>query len=76
MRLLISKKIVVYFLMFCFLVSINNISFMNVSFQKISEVEINGLNPDERKKIEDIIYDINLKGLFFWLASRFSIICK
>ena len=56
MHQLISKKIIVYFLMFCFLVSINNISFMNVSFPKIREVEINGLNPDERKKIEDIIY--------------------
>ena len=65
MRLLISKKIVVYFLMFCFLVSINNISFMNVSFPKINEVEINGLNPDERKKIEDIIYDSNFKNIFY-----------
>ena len=65
MHLLISKKIVVYFLMFCFLVSINNISLMNVSFPKISEVEINGLNPDERKKIEDIIYDSNFKNIFY-----------
>ena len=65
MHLLISKKIIVYFLMFCFLVSINNISFMNVSFPKISEVEINGLNPDERKKIEDIIYDSNFKNIFY-----------
>jgi len=37
---------------------------MNVSFPKISEVEINGLNPDERKKIEDIIYDSNFKNIF------------
>jgi len=38
---------------------------MNVSFPKISEVEINGLNPDERKKIEDIIYDSNFKSIFY-----------
>jgi len=38
---------------------------MNVSFPKISEVEINGLNPDERKKIEDIIYDSNFKNIFY-----------
>ena len=50
--------------MFFFLVSINNISFMNVSFPKISEVEINGLNPDERKKIESIINDANFKNIF------------
>ena len=46
------------------LVSINNISFMNVSFPKISKIEINGLNFDERKKIENIIYDSNFKNIF------------
>ena len=64
MHLLISKKIVIYLLVFCFLVSINNISFMNVSFPKISKVEINGLNLDERKKIENIIYDSNFENIF------------
>ena len=64
MHLLISKKIVIYLLMLCFLVSINNISFMNVSFPKISKIEINGLNLDERKKIENIIYDSNSKNIF------------
>ena len=64
MHLLISKKIVVYFLMFCFLVSINNISFMNVSFPKISKIEISGLNFDERKKIENIIFDTYSKNIF------------
>ena len=38
---------------------------MNVSFPKISEVEINGLNPDERKIIEDIIYDSDFKNIFY-----------
>ena len=51
--------------MFCFLVSINNISLMNVSFPKISKVEINGLNVDERKKIENIIYDSNFNNIFY-----------
>ena len=64
MHLLISKKIVIYLLTFCFLVSINNISLMNVSFPKISKIEINGLNLDERKKIENIIYDSNSKNIF------------
>ena len=50
--------------MLCFLVSINNISFMNVSFPKISKIEINGLNLDERKKIENIIYESNFKNIF------------
>ena len=51
--------------MFCFLVSINNISLMNVSFPKISKIEINGLNVDERKKIENIIYDSNFNNIFY-----------
>ena len=51
--------------MLCFLVSINNISFMNVSFPKISKIEINGLNFDERKKIENIIYESNFKNIFY-----------
>tara|TARA_B100001057_G_scaffold125994_1_gene124813 strand:+ start:257 stop:931 length:675 start_codon:yes stop_codon:yes gene_type:complete len=64
MHLLISKKIVIYLLMFFLLVSINNISFMNISFPKISKLEIDGLNLDERKKIENIIYDTNFKNIF------------
>ena len=65
MHLLISKKIVIYFLMFCFLVSINNISFMNVSFPKINKIEIIGLNLNEKKKIESIINDANFKNIFY-----------
>ena len=64
MHLLISKKIVIYLLVFCFLASINNIPFMNLDFPKISKIEINGLNFDERKKIENIIYDSNFKNIF------------
>ena len=37
---------------------------MNVSFPKISEIEINGLNLYERKKIENIIYDSHSKNIF------------
>ena len=64
MHLLISKKIVIYLLLFCFLVSINNTSLMNISFPKINQIEISGLNLDERKKIESIIYDSNFKSIF------------
>ena len=64
MHLLISKKIVIYLLIFCFLVSINNISFMNFSFPKISKIEIKGLDFNEKKKIENIIYNSNFKNIF------------
>ena len=65
MHLLISKKITIYLLLFCFLVSINNISLMNISFPKISKIEIVGLNLDEKKKIENIINDANFKNIFY-----------
>ena len=50
--------------MFCLLVSINNVSLMNINFPKISKIEISGLNFDERKKIENIIYASNSKNIF------------
>ena len=37
---------------------------MNISFPKINQIEISGLNLDERKKIENIIYDSNFKSIF------------
>ena len=64
MHPLISKKIIIYLSLFCFLVSINNTSLMNISFPKINQIEISGLNIDERKKIESIIYDSNFKSIF------------
>ena len=37
---------------------------MNISFPKINQIEISGLNLDERKKIESIIYNSNFKSIF------------
>ena len=37
---------------------------MNIRYPKISKIEINGLNRDERKKIENIIYESNSKNIF------------
>ena len=65
MHLLISKKITIYLLLFCFLVSINNISLINISFPKIDNIEISGLNLNERKKIESIINEANFKNIFY-----------
>ena len=65
MHLLISKKITIYLLMFCFLVSINNISLINISFPKIENIEIVGLNINERKKIESMVNEANFKNIFY-----------
>ena len=64
MHLLISKKIIIYLLLFCLLVSINNTSLTNISFPKIDKIVIVGLNFNERKKIESIIKDENSKNIF------------
>ena len=64
MHLLISKRIIIYLLLFCFLVSINNISLTNIGFPKIDKIEISGLNLDERKKIKSFINDANFKNIF------------
>ena len=37
---------------------------MNFSFPKISKIEIKGLDFDEKKKIENIIYNSNFKNIF------------
>ena len=65
MHLLISKKIIIYLLLFCFLVSINNISLTNISFPKIDKIEISGLNLDQREKIKSFINDANFKNIFY-----------
>ncbi len=65
MHLLISKKIIIYLLLFCLLASINNISLMNFNFPKINKIEIIGLKFDERKRIESIINDANFKNIFY-----------
>ena len=65
MHPLISKKIAIYLLLFCFLVSINNISLMNISFPKIDKIEIIGLSLNEREKIENVINDANFKNIFY-----------
>ena len=64
MHLLISKKIMIYLLLFFFLVSINNISLTNISFPKIDKIEISGLNLDQREKIKSFINDANFKNIF------------
>ena len=64
MHLLISKKIIIYLLLFCFLVSINNISLTNISFPKIDKIEISGLNLDQREKIKSFINDAKFKNIF------------
>ena len=64
MHLLISKKIMIYLLLFFFLVSINNISLTNIGFPKVDKIEISGLNLDERKKIKSLINDANFKNIF------------
>ena len=64
MHRLISKKKLIYLFLFFFLVSINNLTIMNLSFPKVDNIEISGVNIEEREKIKKTINDLNLKNIF------------
>ena len=64
MHQLISKKIIVYLLLFFFLGSVNNYSIVNFSLPKIKKVEIYGINLNESVKIKRIIESLNTENIF------------
>ena len=64
MHQLISKKIVIYLLLFFFLGTVNNYSIVNFSLPKIKDVEIYGIDLNESAKIRNIIENSNIKNIF------------
>tara|TARA_B100000989_G_scaffold139895_1_gene104073 strand:+ start:2156 stop:2830 length:675 start_codon:yes stop_codon:yes gene_type:complete len=64
MHQLISKKITIYLFLFFLLVSINNNTISNLHFPKINNLEISGINLNEREKIEKIIENLNIENIF------------
>ena len=64
MHQLISKKIIVYLLLFFFLGSVNNYSIVNFSLPKIKKVEVYGINLNESVKIKRIIESLNTENIF------------
>ena len=64
MHQLISKKIVIYLLLFFLLGTVNNYSIVNFSLPKIKNIEIYGIDLDESVKIRNIIENSNIKNIF------------
>ena len=64
MHLLISKKIIIYLLLFFLLGTVNNYSIVNFSLPKIKNVEIYGIDLNESAKIRNIIEKSNINNIF------------
>ena len=64
MHQLISKKIVIYLLLFFLLGTVNNYSIANFSLLKIKNIEIYGIDLNESDKIRSIIEKSNIKNIF------------
>ena len=64
MHQLISKKIIIYLLLFFFLGTVNNHSIVNFSLLKIKNIEIYGIDLNESVKIRNIIKKSNIKSIF------------
>ena len=64
MHQLISKKIIIYLLLFFFLGTVNNPSIVNFSLLKIKNIEIYGIDLNESVKIRNIIENSNIKNIF------------
>ena len=64
MHQLISKKIVIYLLLFFLLGTVNNHTIVSFSLPKIKNVEIYGIDLNESAKIRTIIEKSNIKNIF------------
>ena len=71
MHQLISKKIIIYLLLFFFLGTVNNYSIVNFSLPKIKNIEIYGIDLNESVKIRNIIENSNIKNIFS--VNRYSL---
>src|SRR6056300_1299508 len=60
-----SKKILIYFFLLLIVGSINNINFSGLKFQKIDNINITGLNTNNKLVLLKKIENFNLNNIFF-----------
>ena len=60
-----SKKILIYFFLLVLVGSINNNSINNLKFEKIKNINIFGLDENDRKIILYNLNSLDLKNIFF-----------
>jgi cell division protein FtsQ len=67
-----GKKILVYFLLFLIVGSINNTVLTKIRFEKIKNIQISGLNQNQNLNLLESIQVLNLKNIFFLNGSEIS----
>ena len=72
MRQRISKKIIIYFLLFILIGTTNNIELNNQNFLKITKINIFGFKNNELSKVENDLNNLNLNNIFSLNKSEIS----
>ena len=67
-----GKKILIYFILFLIVGSINNSALTKIQFEKIKNIQISGLNQNQNLNLLESIKELNLKNLFFLNGSEIS----
>ena len=67
-----SKKILIYFFLLVLVGSINNNSINNLKFEKIKNINIFGLDENNRKKILNNLNSVDLKNIFLINKRKFQ----
>ncbi len=60
-----SKKILIYFLLFIFIGSVNNINLNEIKLDSVENINISGLDRINYESIEKEIKNLNLENIFF-----------
>mgnify|MGYP001223132897 CR=1 FL=1 len=67
-----SKKILIYFFLFLFFGSINNINFNNIKIDKIVSIQVSGLEDKYNRFLIQQLNNLNLGNIFFLDESKIS----
>ena len=67
-----GKKILIYFILFLIVGSINNSALTKIQFKKIKSIQISGLNQNQNLNLLESIKELNLKNIFFLNGSEIS----
>ena len=72
MRLRISKKILIYLVIFFFIGTLNNKSLTNLNYPKIDKIEIKGLSEKEKFQLSQDLFIFKNLNMFFLKEKEIS----
>ena len=67
-----GKKILIYFILFLIVGSINNSALTKIQFEKIKNIQISGLNQNQNINLLENIKELNIKNIFFLNGKEIS----